>query len=103
MDQALQAAAAMGITVCIAAGDNGSSDSVSGGGSHVDFPASSPHALACGGTTLKAAADNAIASEVVWNDGVRGGATGGGVSQVFALPAWQAGVACGSAGSAQGA
>jgi kumamolisin len=91
MDEALQAAATMGITVCVAAGDSGSSDGVSGGGNHVDFPASSPHALACGGTNLKAN-QTQIASESVWNDGASGGASGGGVSGFFALPAWQNGL-----------
>jgi kumamolisin len=81
----------MGITVCIAAGDGGSSDGVSGGGDHVDFPASSPHVLACGGTSLKAN-QSQIASESVWNDGANGGATGGGISSFFALPAWQSGL-----------
>ena len=50
-DSAFQDAAAMGITVCVACGDNGSSDGESSG-DHVDFPASSPFALACGGTKL---------------------------------------------------
>src|SRR5579863_6225344 len=52
-DSALQSAAAVGVTVCVAAGDNGSTDGASDGLDHVDFPASSPYALACGGTTLK--------------------------------------------------
>jgi kumamolisin len=90
-DQAFQAAAAMGITVCVAAGDNGSSDGVTDGADHVDFPASSPHALACGGTSLQAASGK-ITAEVVWNDGVNGGAGGGGVSSIFALPPWQQGL-----------
>ena len=90
-DQALQAAATMGVTVCIASGDSGSSDGVASG-DHVNFPASSPHAVACGGTTLQASG-GAITSEAVWNDGAQGGASGGGVSTVFALPAWQAGLA----------
>jgi kumamolisin len=89
MDQAFQAAAAMGITVCVASGDNGSSDGVGDGGDHVDFPSSSPFALACGGTSLDAGAAS-IRSEVVWNDGADNGATGGGVSGFFALPKWQA-------------
>jgi kumamolisin len=87
MDSAFQAAATMGITVCCASGDNGSTDGA-GAGDHVDFPASSAFALACGGTTLRAAG-NAIESESVWNGGTGGGATGGGISSVFALPAWQ--------------
>ena len=45
MDDAFQAAAAMGITVCVASGDSGSTDGVSDGNDHVDFPASSPYAL----------------------------------------------------------
>jgi kumamolisin len=99
LDQAFQAAATMGITVCVAAGDNGSSDGVAGGGNHVDFPASSPFALACGGTSVQAA-NGSITSESVWNDGSAGGATGGGVSSVFPLPSWQKGL---NAASSQGA
>ncbi|MDA8347396.1 MAG: S53 family peptidase [Pseudomonadota bacterium] len=92
MDQAFQAAAALGITVCVAAGDGGATDGAAGGVYEVDFPASSPHALACGGTRVTATA-NAIVSETVWNDGTpAAGATGGGVSGFFALPAWQEGL-----------
>jgi kumamolisin len=91
-DEAFQAAAAMGITVCVAAGDNGSTDGVAGNGNNVDFPASSPHVLACGGTSLQASG-NRITSETVWNDGANGGATGGGISATFAVPTWQSGLA----------
>lgn len=91
MDSAFQAAATLGITVCVAAGDGGSSDGVTGGGDHVDFPASSPHALACGGTSLRAG-KTGISSETVWNDGAAGGATGGGISRFFATPSWQTGL-----------
>ena len=91
MDQAFAAAAALGVTVCVAAGDSGSTDGLAGA-NHVDFPASSPHALACGGTRLKATA-SAIVSETVWNDGTpANGATGGGVSTFFPLPVWQQGL-----------
>ncbi len=88
MDQAFQAAVALGITVCCAAGDSGSSDGVNDGKAHVDFPASSTYALACGGTRLEAT-NNTVSSEVVWNDSTSS-ATGGGISDVFALPTWQA-------------
>ncbi len=91
LDSAFQAAAALGITVCAASGDNGSSDGVSDGANHVDFPASSPFALACGGTSVQAS-NGTIAKESAWNDGAGGGATGGGVSSVFPLPAWQNGL-----------
>jgi kumamolisin len=88
-DSAAQDAAALGITICAASGDSGSSDGVDDGANHVDFPASSPHILACGGTSLKSA-NGSITSETVWNDGSQGGATGGGFSNQFPLPAWQA-------------
>ncbi|HTO49272.1 MAG TPA: S53 family peptidase [Burkholderiales bacterium] len=90
MDQAFQDAAALGVTVCCASGDGGSADGETDGLAHVDFPASSPHALACGGTHLEGAGST-IRSEVVWNDGANGGATGGGISDQFAPPAWQSG------------
>lgn len=85
---ALQSAAAVGVTVCVACGDNGSSDGVDDGEDHVDFPASSPYSLACGGTKLNISGSK-ISSEVVWNDLPNNGATGGGVSQTFPLPSWQ--------------
>lgn len=88
-DSAAQDAAALGVTICAASGDNGSSDGVTTGGNHVDFPASSPHILACGGTSLQSA-NGSISSETVWNDGESGGASGGGYSVQFPLPSWQA-------------
>ena len=92
LDQAIADGVALGVTVTAAAGDNGSGDGVSDGKPHADFPASSPHALACGGTSLRAdPATGTISSETTWNDGAGGGATGGGVSATFALPDWQAG------------
>ncbi len=90
LDEAFQAAATMGVTICAAAGDNGSTDGVNDGNNHVDFPASDPFVLGCGGTTLQASNDQ-IVTETVWNDLPNGGATGGGVSDVFALPTWQEG------------
>lgn len=86
-DDAFQDAAALGITVCCAAGDNGSSDGMDDGRSHVDFPASSPHVLACGGTRLEADGHR-IRRELVWNEAT-GGATGGGVSEFFSVPDYQ--------------
>ena len=86
-DQAFQTAALLGITVCCAAGDNGSADGVADGQPHADFPASSPFALACGGTKLTANGA-AISSEVVWNEGPNS-ATGGGFSAHFPVPAYQ--------------
>jgi kumamolisin len=91
MDQAFQAAAAMGVSVYCASGDNGANDFPPGQGSqpgnHADFPASSPHVVGCGGTHI-AVSGNAITSEVVWND-PGDGASGGGFSTLFPLPSWQ--------------
>jgi len=67
----------------------GRDDGCDGGtGNNVDFPASSPHVLACGGTKLDANGAT-IRSEVVWNELATGGATAAG-EHVFALPTWQA-------------
>ncbi|HZZ09595.1 MAG TPA: S53 family peptidase [Paraburkholderia sp.] len=92
----LQSAAALGVTVCAASGDSGSSDG-SGSGDQVDFPASSPYVLACGGTNLTATGSS-ISHEVVWNDGAEGGAGGGGVSRAFPVPVWQKGLSATSSG-----
>ncbi len=81
-------AALLGISVCAAAGDNGSSDGQTDGRNHVDYPASSPWVLGCGGTTL-VTKNGKITSETVWNDGTDGGATGGGVSSHFSGPRYQ--------------
>jgi kumamolisin len=88
-DTLLEDAATLGVSVCVASGDNGSTDGVTGTLQHVDFPASSPYALACGGTTLTAA-NGSIATEVVWDESANNeGSTGGGVSEVFAKPDYQ--------------
>jgi kumamolisin len=91
MNQALQDCAALGVTVTVAAGDNGSTDGASDHKLHVDFPASAPFALACGGTTLQGSGST-IKSETVWNETPKqGGATGGGISNAFPIPAYQTG------------
>ena len=88
MDQAFRTAAALGVTVMAASGDNGWTDGVTGRVAHVDYPASSPHVLACGGTRLEETSDGF--AESVWNDH-DGNSTGGGVSSYYEVPAWQEG------------
>lgn len=91
MQSVIAEATTRGITVTVAAGDNGSSDGLNDGLSHVDFPASAPNALACGGTHLELTPQGTIAAQRVWNDTAIGdGATGGGVSTFFPLPSYQA-------------
>lgn len=87
LDNACQSAAALGVTITVASGDSGSSDGTND--TVVDFPASSPHVLACGGTQITASGTE-ISQEVVWDDQSQGGgATGGGFSTSFDVPSWQ--------------
>jgi kumamolisin len=93
-DQAFQSAAVLGITICCASGDAGSGDenpdrSKPDGLAHVDFPGSSPAVLCCGGTRLTAA-NGTVTAETVWNNDPLRSAGGGGISDVFALPPYQA-------------
>ena len=90
MTAVLKDAATLGVTIFAASGDNLATDGVADGHAHVDFPASSPYVVGCGGTRLTAANGTRVA-EQVWNSG--GGGTGGGVSAKFARPAYQNAVA----------
>lgn len=83
LDSVFADAGTLGIVVTAAAGDRGSADGGTDGENHCDFPASSPNVLGCGGTRL---VNN---SETVWNDGTES-ATGGGISDAFPRPQWQA-------------
>jgi kumamolisin len=87
-DDVAQEAAMLGISITVASGDSGSSDGLTDGKNHVDFPASCPHVLACGGTQLMSN-NGTISGEIAWNDGAQGGASGGGYSTVFSRPSWQ--------------
>jgi kumamolisin len=89
LNTACEDASSMGVTILAAAGDDGASDGSSSGTKTVDFPASSPYVLGCGGTKLTISG-NVISSEQTWNElAGNEGATGGGVSEVFALPGFQ--------------
>jgi kumamolisin len=80
-----QEAAALGVTVLVASGDDGSNCQISDGKAHVLYPASDPGVTTCGGTQL----DTAGPTDTTWNDS--SGATGGGISDIFkAVPQWQA-------------
>ena len=89
MNTAIEDAGTLGVTVFVASGDNLATDGVTDGAAHVDFPASSPYAIGCGGTQLNTSG-TAVTGEVVWNDGTSG--TGGGFSALAAVPAFQKGV-----------
>lgn len=90
-------AAAQGQTILAASGDYGASgcyDPKTGQNTQlaVDDPASQPYVTGVGGTTLRVNFDNTLQSEQVWNDrAIKNGASGGGISQVWQMPAWQQG------------
>ncbi len=89
MDKVFAEAVAKGITVLVAAGDNGSDDGVGDGKPHADFPASSPNVCGVGGTTLRV--NGTTLNESVWNEVAIGeGAGGGAFSTHFPVPTWQA-------------
>ena len=87
VNEAFQRAALANITVCVASGDQGSTELLPDDRQHVDFPASSPWVLAVGGTRV-IAAQGVVTHESVWNDGPDS-ATGGGISNLFAVPSYQ--------------
>jgi kumamolisin len=80
---------ARGIVISCASGDYGSSNGETG--INVDFPASSPHVIACGGTSLVCPNRvwDAMTVETVWNVNPKTSATGGGVSTFFVKPPYQ--------------
>jgi hypothetical protein len=90
-----QQAAAQGQTIFSASGDQGSNDCNAFATStpvdpvlSVDDPSSQPYVVAVGGTTINDATQPA--NEQVWNDGAVWGSGGGGISESWPMPAWQA-------------
>jgi subtilase family serine protease len=104
-ERQLAATAALGITTVVAAGDSGSSSCAHGVPTSqltsfdkqksTSWPATSPWALAAGGTNLTLTAANTILSSGVWNDTEypppyqQTAAGGGGVSTFEKRPWWQ--------------
>ena len=87
LEAAASAAVALGMPIFAASGDDDSNDG--GGVTGVDAPASCPHIVGCGGTTLTATA------ETVWNNNpgrADGEGTGGGYSAHFPAQSWQVGI-----------
>ena len=90
LDELLRDAAMLGVTVCVSSGDQGAMNGSTNGKPEVNFPASSPHVLSCGGSMVHASHGKDV-RESAWNCDLHGirGATGGGVSQRFPGPQWQ--------------
>jgi kumamolisin len=91
VDEVLRDAAMLGVTVCVSSGDEGAMNGSTDGKPTVNVPASSPHVLSCGGSSVHGK-DGEIARESAWNCSLHGMrcATGGGVSRIFEAPLWQA-------------
>jgi kumamolisin len=88
MSQLFLDAANLGVTVLVSSGDAGAQD-VPGEPdptqARTSYPATDPSVLACGGTTIGGIVGSNF-DEYVWNDL---GATGGGISARFGVPAYQ--------------
>ena len=78
-----QEAAALGVTVLAASGDNGSGCGIGDGKAHVLYPCSDPWITACGGTSISNVSGSSF-TQTTWPT------TGGGISDIFPVPAWQA-------------
>ncbi|MEM7050355.1 MAG: S53 family peptidase [Acidobacteriota bacterium] len=97
VDELFALASQKGMTLCASSGDTGSGVGLPAADEAtaidwVQFPASSPYALACGGTSL----DGAGLEEVVWSVDVGGTlyASTGGASKLFDRPEWQQRIVC---------
>jgi kumamolisin len=77
----LRDAAALGVTVLASSGDDGTNAGAFDGRPHVNYPASDPWVIACGGTVLKKTRRTIV--EHSWND------SGGGFSKKYRQPRWQ--------------
>jgi kumamolisin len=93
VSSALKLAALRGITVFVASGDSGSYDCQRADfADHrltVDFPASSPQAVAVGGTLLSVSTDGSYAGEAGWEQPLSYAGGGGGVDPNDPAPSWQ--------------
>ena len=94
-EQAIEAAAARGITILAASGDAGAYTCQQDNGSDhrlsVSWPSSSPFVLSVGGTALSTTTTGVYKGETAWQDTLEQSGGGGGLSLDFARPSWQAG------------
>ncbi|HET6867800.1 MAG TPA: putative Ig domain-containing protein, partial [Solirubrobacteraceae bacterium] len=83
-----QQAATEGMSIFSASGDDGAQDCFpENPTAQVDDPASQPFVTGVGGTQVNALGPRP--AETVWNDGVRVGASGGGISTFWKMPSYQ--------------
>ncbi len=86
----------LGKTICASSGDYGAAGRINLTSltANVNYPASSPFILACGGTELVVSTSKGtpvLNDEIVWNNGqyTAKGATGGGISTYYTVPKFQ--------------
>lgn len=96
-DNSFAAAAAAGVTVFAASGDQGAyACQRYDRADHrlsVSWPGSSPNVVSVGGTYVDLRTDGTRLDELGWEDILSQGGSGGGVSSMFPRPSWQTGVA----------
>ena len=94
-EQAIEAAAARGMSIFAASGDAGAytcqQDSAGDHRLSVSWPTSSPFVIGVGGTSLSVMPNGAYQGETAWDDTLEQAGGGGGLSAYFARPSWQAG------------
>jgi kumamolisin len=92
-----------GVTLLASSGDGGSNPDASGATNNygtganfpldVEYPASDPYVTSVGGTDLELNSDGSIEVETAWflDTDSSNGASGGGISSIYARPSWQVG------------
>jgi hypothetical protein len=90
-EHAWYAVAAANMTAYVATGDSGAYECGQSASPAVWFPASVPIAAAIGGTTAFFGPGSAYGSEIAWGDALTQWGSGGGLSRIYARPAWQTG------------
>ena len=90
LDDQFHDAASQDVSIFASAGDWLGTNGATDGQVHVQYPASSPWAIGCGGTVITTTGMS-ITNEVVWNDILQGAlwGTGGGVSTLYPVASFQ--------------
>jgi subtilase family serine protease len=96
IDREVAAALLAGINIYQASGDAGAYEcsathDPSDLSLSIGFPDGSPGVIQVGGTLLSVAADGGYYDEQAWENPFAGGATGGGLTKLYARPSWQTG------------
>ncbi len=91
LDNIFAQGAAQGQAFFAASGDSGAYDCQGLSTLEVDSPASDPHVVGVGATSLQTSSDGTYGNESAWSNASKGTGGGGGVSAFFTRPAYQKG------------